>query len=272
MLTQWTKMVNMINLRLQRYFYGLYFLPDIYWFEFPYQSLSFFCLCHHILSLWLFDRQRRSDIVRWQQLATAREEVVTVGRRYPGSRICHKPAAEAARDRQPRTHPHLRLAANTCWPGRREHQRHKAAGRIQCVEHYQVSWAVGAVFTDLGLELRMFLGWQVGLWPELTSWAIPALEFDSLPSLCASLRSFPHVLSLQLPLPVSLTQRLFLVGAPAPSISPLLLWQWELKEKEIPSVILTQICSPSIPFFLSLILSPSPPLPLRAMKACYWIS
>lgn len=41
----------------------------------------------------------------------------------------------------------------------------------------------------------------------------------------------------------------FLVGAPAPSISPLLLWQWELKEKEIPSVILTQICSPSILFF-----------------------
>lgn len=36
---------------------------------------------------------------------------------------------------------------------------------------------------------------------------------------------------------------------PSPSISPLLLWQWELKEKEIPSVILTQICSPAIVLF-----------------------
>lgn len=40
------------------------------------------------------------------------------------------------------------------------------------------------------------------------------LSFDSLPSLCASLRSFPLVLSLQLPLPVSLTQRLFSCRSP----------------------------------------------------------
>ena len=108
------------------------------------------------------------------------------------------------------------------------------------------------VFTHLGLEFPAGGdSWAAG---QPVAWLYSVSDtsssvFDSLPSLCASFRSFPHVLSLQLPLPVSLTQRLFLVGAPAPSISPLLLWQWELKEKEIPSVILTQICSPSIPFF-----------------------
>lgn len=107
----------------------------------------------------------------------------------------------------------------------------------------ELGWRFFTIW-DLNSELRMFLGWQVYSMNDTSSWVWqPAL------SLCLFAILPPNALLLQLPLPVSLTQRLFLVGAPALSISPLLLWQWELKEKEIPSVILTQICSPSILLF-----------------------
>lgn len=63
---------------------------------------------------------------------------------------------------------------------------------------------------------------------------------------CSPFQTLPHPRPM---LALSSYLCLLLVGAPASSISPLLLWHWELKEKEIASVISTQICSPSIPLF-----------------------
>lgn len=61
-----------------------------------------------------------------------------------------------------------------------------------------------------------------------------------------------HCLSvIQAPLPQTLPKRLFLHWASASSISPLLPWQWEVKEKEIPSVILTQISASSFLYLAS---------------------
>lgn len=179
--------------------------------------------------------------------------MVAVGRRCPGSWVCHQPATEATRNHQPRTHPHFRLAADTRWPGRREHEHHKATGRIQHVEHNQVSCNVGLLIAE-DSQLRVyFLGGRSACGLCLQHEWYQCLNLTACPlCLFPILSPVPRELSLRLPLPVSLTQRLFLVGASAPSISPLLLWQWELKEKEIPSVILTQICSPSTPLCSSL--------------------
>lgn len=111
--------------------------------------------------------------------------MVAVGGWGPRGRVCRQPAPPTTRNREPRTDPHLRLAADAGRPGRREHQHHKAPGRIQRLEHNQVSPSSRFFFIfyffiiiisviihkseALNLQPRAFLGWRVGLWPAFTA-------------------------------------------------------------------------------------------------------
>lgn len=98
-------------------------------------------------------------------MAPSRQEVVIVGRRGPGSRIRGQPSAGATRDRQPRTHPHLRLVANAGGSGKREHQWHQAAGRLRRVEDNQVGYSLRARVTPGQRVPLPSVSALVPLWP-----------------------------------------------------------------------------------------------------------